>query len=92
MQDFVQLVGQLESALDQVVDHGTDDELFIASYLQGHLALVAKPMEVVPGSNLEKLDSALTASLSDAYDNKELTDDDQVKVSALWSRLKRENA
>ena len=32
--EFVTAVEKIDSALDGVVDHGSDDDLFIASYLQ----------------------------------------------------------
>ena len=82
----------LETALDKVVDEGNDDELFIASYLQGHLALIAKPMEVEQGATLAQLDKRLQKSLKDAFENNELEANDQEKVSVLWQSLKDSNA
>lgn len=43
---FIDYIGQIESALDSVVDHGSDEELFIASYLQGHFAVIARQQEM----------------------------------------------
>ncbi|RPJ65161.1 YfcL family protein [Alteromonas sediminis] len=77
----------IEADLDGVVDTGTDDDLFIASYLQGHVAVVAKPMEVQPDANLIKLDQAIMRSLEEAFDNNELDVVDQEKVIALWQSL-----
>ena len=77
----------IEADLDSVVDTGSDDDLFIASYLQGHVAVVAKPMEVNPDATLTKLDDAVKASLASAFANKELESDDQEKVYALWQSL-----
>ena len=86
--DFMQLVENLEAELDNVVNIGTDDELFIASYLQGHLAVIAKPMEVQIDATLEKLDSAMQTSLHAAFSNNELEVADQEKVLQLWAKLR----
>ncbi|WP_137166518.1 YfcL family protein [Salinimonas lutimaris] len=84
---FMQQSQHIEQALDAVVDHGNDDELFIASYLQGHFAVISKPLEMDEQASLAKLNDAVTASLADAFANNELEADDQQKVHALWQRL-----
>ncbi len=84
---FLNQVMALESALDSVVDTGTDDELFIASYLQGHVAVIAKPMEVEPDASLPLLNEKVLSSLHSAFDNKELESGDQQRVLALWQSL-----
>ena len=84
---FIQQSQQIEQALDSVVDHGSDDELFIASYLQGHFAVISKPLEMDEQASLSKLDEAVTKSLTDAFANNELEADDQQKVFFLWQRL-----
>lgn len=88
MQTFIDQVAQLESKLDDVVNHGSDEQLFIASYLQGHVAVVAKPMEIEATADLQQLDSALMTSLNQAFENKELEPEDQAKVLSLWRELK----
>ncbi|OFC70986.1 YfcL family protein [Alteromonas confluentis] len=84
---FIEQIGQIEEALDGVVDHGDDDELFIASYLQGHFAVIARQQEMESDATLSSLDDAMQGSLQAAFDNKELDDGDQQKVLALWQRL-----
>ncbi|MBO1255124.1 YfcL family protein [Alteromonas sp. 5E99-2] len=84
---FLNQVMALESALDSVVDTGTDEELFIASYLQGHVAVIAKPMEVEPGASLPLLNEKVLSSLHSAFDNNELESGDQKRVLALWQSL-----
>ncbi len=37
-ESVVNAIADIEASLDDVVNHGSDDELFIASYLQGHFA------------------------------------------------------
>ena len=83
---FLDAVTQIEQNLDSVVDHGNDDELFIASYLQGHFAVISKPLEVEPEASLEILDKAITTSLQEAFANQELEADDQQKVWTLWQQ------
>ena len=84
---FIEQIGQIEEALDGVVDHGDDDELFIASYLQGHFAVIARQQEMESDATLSSLDDAMQGSLQAAFDNKEVDDGDQEKVLALWQRL-----
>ncbi|WP_018982108.1 YfcL family protein [Salinimonas chungwhensis] len=84
---FIASIEQIEGQLDNVVNHGSDDELFIASYLQGHFAVIARPLEMNEEASLSLLDKTVTESLEQAFVNKELTPDDQAKVTALWRRL-----
>ncbi len=84
---FVSKVNNIEQSLDDVVNHGSDDELFVASYLQGHFAVVSKQLEMQADATLEKLDSAMQESLDAAFANQELEPDDQQAVAALWARL-----
>lgn len=84
---FIAAVTHIEQALDSVVDHGSDDELFIASYLQGHFAVISRPMEVDPQASVAQLDAAVTASLDDAFANRELEPEDANQVRQLWQDL-----
>lgn len=85
--DYLVASQHIEAALDSVVDHGDDDELFTASYLQGHFAVISKPLEMEPEASLQSLNEAVTQSLNTAFANNELDPDDQQKVWALWSHL-----
>ncbi len=84
---FIEQIGQIEDALDGVVDYGDDDELFIASYLQGHFAVIARQQEMESDATLTTLNDAILGSLNAAFENKELDDSDQQKVMSLWQRL-----
>ena len=84
---FINTINQIENALDNVVDHGSDDELFTASYLQGHFAVIARQLEMDPDATIERLDNEMRTSLNQAFANKELEGDDQEAVAGLWSRL-----
>ncbi|MBU2979752.1 YfcL family protein [Alteromonas sp. C1M14] len=84
---FIDNLGKIEAQLDGVVDHGSDDDLFIASYLQGHFAVIARQQEMSKDASIRTLDEAVTASLNAAFDNYELEPDDQKKVFGLWQQL-----
>lgn len=84
--DVVEKIAKIEAALDDVVNHG-DDELFIASYLQGHFAVESRQLEMKESATIKQLDENMTTSLERAFANNELEKDDAKLVNALWSRL-----
>ena len=86
-QDVVNAIAKIEASLDDVVNHGSDDELFIASYLQGHFAVEARQLEMHADASLTLLDEKMMDSLNSAFNNKELEGDDAAQVKQLWSRL-----
>lgn len=86
-QEVNQLINSIEQSLDDVVNHGDDDELFIASYLQGHFAVIARQVEMEAAATIAMLDREIKASLALAFENNELETDDQQKVYALWARF-----
>ena len=86
-QEVVNAIAKIEAALDDVVNHGSDDELFIASYLQGHFAVEARQLEMHADASLTLLDEKMMDSLNNAFNNKELEGDDAAQVKQLWSRL-----
>lgn len=86
-QAFINAVMHIENQLDNVVDHGSDDELFIASYLQGHFAVISRPLEMEQNATVALLDETVKESLQQAFNNNELEPDDQKKVTALWQKL-----
>ncbi len=87
-QSVIDTIAQIEEKLDDVVNHGSDDDLFIASYLQGHFMVVARPLEVQPDATTETLDEGMRRSFTAAFRNRELDEVDQDKVLALWQRLR----
>ncbi|MEC8418841.1 MAG: YfcL family protein [Pseudomonadota bacterium] len=86
-QEVVNAIAKIEASLDDVVNHGSDDELFIASYLQGHFAVEARQLEMHADASLALLDEKMMNSLNNAFNNKELEGDDAAQVKQLWSRL-----
>lgn len=94
MQDNVQAskhyfddIAFIERKLDSVVDEGSDDDLFIASYLQGHFAVESRRLEAHADSTLETLMQVMQTSLDQAFENGELEESDQSLVLTLWQNL-----
>lgn len=73
------------------MNHGSDDELFIASYLQGHFAVEARQLEMQENATITLLDEKMQESLQQAFANNELEGDDAARVSALWAKLMSES-
>ncbi len=86
-QGVVKAIAEIEALLDDVVNHGSDDELFIASYLQGHFAVEARQLEMREDASLELLNEKMLSSLETAFKNNELESEDAKQVKALWARL-----
>lgn len=86
-QGVVKAIAEIEALLDDVVNHGSDDELFIASYLQGHFAVEARQLEMREDASLELLNEKMLSSLESAFKNNELESEDAKQVKALWARL-----
>jgi hypothetical protein len=80
-------IQKTELYLDQVVEHGNDQALFIASYLQGHFAVVAGQSQVQQMTQIEQLSELMDKSLTTAFTNNELVADDQKQVLGLWQVL-----
>jgi hypothetical protein len=85
--ELTSFIQKTEEYLDQVVGHGNDQELFIASYLQGHFAVVAGKSQVLQMTQIEQLAELMNTSLVAAFDNNELAADDQQQVLGLWQKL-----
>lgn len=85
---FNHFVDQAEAKLDEVVVSGSDDELFIASYLHGHFSLAVSQVLQSDTICLNILNDVLLSNLNDAFANKELEQRDQHKVMALWLDIK----
>jgi hypothetical protein len=85
--ELASFLQKTERYLDQVVEHGSDQQLFIASYLQGHFAVVAGQSQVKQMTLVEQLAKLMNTSLTAAFENKELAVEDQEQVLRLWQTL-----
>jgi hypothetical protein len=86
-QQFIAYIEEIEQHFHQTVAEGSEQELFVSSYLNGHFDLMvsrALNMEIYSD---EALDRAVRESLQQAFDNQELEPEDQQQVMSLWQRL-----
>jgi hypothetical protein len=86
--ELTAFIQKTERYLDQVVEHGNDQQLFIASYLQGHFAVEAGQSQVQQMTQIKQLAELMDTSLTSAFSNQELSTDDQQQVFSLWQTLK----
>lgn len=78
--------------IDEMVEHGSDDELFAGGYLRGHLTLAVADAEADGVSSLSELAQRVNASLDAAIAKGELSPPDQVLVRNLWQQLYQQAA
>ncbi len=76
-----------ESFLDDIVDCGTDQELFVAGYLHGHFSLVISQLDTDNFQFKQVLNDAMYESLQRAFEQGELEPDDQAEVFSLWQKI-----
>ena len=86
-QAFDDFVDSTQAYLDSVVIDGSDQELFIASYLTGHFSLVGSNALGLDDFSLDTLNTYMLKSLEKAYAKNEVLGQDQIEVSALWEKL-----
>ncbi|MEO9944700.1 YfcL family protein [Paraglaciecola sp.] len=83
--DLAEFTKQVEHYLDNVVQHGTDEQLFTASYLQGHFAVVAGQSSLEEFETITQFKELMEQSLNKAFAANELEADDQKQVWSLWN-------
>lgn len=91
---FFENVDKMQSHLDSFIVDGSDQELFIASYLHGHFDVAVaetekklESQELVPDAALQSLHDTLHLALDNAFANQELSDKDAVQVRELLNNL-----
>ncbi|MGQ8364019.1 YfcL family protein [Glaciecola sp. 1036] len=94
--EFEDYLSNKETFLDSFIEHGSDQELFAASYLHGHLSLIAARVfgeytnnttEAEFNQATSKFLSELQLSIQQAIDEKELTAEDAADVQKMYQRL-----
>jgi len=80
-------IEQIENSLDNYIDAGTEDELFVSGYLHGHFSLVVSKALQQPKRNVALVQTLLINSLEKAFANNELDQEYQQKVFAMWNGL-----
>ncbi len=83
--EFNEYIERLELVFDQVVETGTDDELFASGYLRGHFDLVVAQLELQEQAEIAAVLPAVYASLEQAKN--ELAPADQQLIAALMTQL-----
>jgi len=73
--------------IDDMVEHGSDDELFASGYLRGHLTLAVASLTESEVHNAEALYRNVTHSLETAISAGELSPRDQALVKDMWDNL-----
>lgn len=86
-QQFIAYIEEIEQHFYQVVAEGSDQELFVSSYLNGHFDLMVSRAMNMGIYSAWALDKAVRESLQQAFDNQELEPADQQQVISLWQRL-----
>ena len=86
-QQFIAYIEEIEQHFHQTVAEGSEQELFVSSYLNGHFDLMVSRALNLGIHSTEALDKAVRESLQQAFDNKELEPEDQQQVIRLWQRL-----
>ena len=87
-----------ESFLDKFIDSGTDQELFAAGYIHGHVSLVAArtfggisdvAAESQATDHIRAFEEALCQNIDIAIDNAELGAEDARDVKLMLERFKQ---
>lgn len=81
------LIEHIEPVFDEVIETGSDDELFASGYLRGHFDLVAAQLLLQGEVNGDALWPALELAIEQS--SHELTPADQAHVSNLYLQLQR---
>lgn len=85
-QAFAAYTDKVQALFDSMVEEGSDQELFISGYLNGHFSLISSVCFNAQELSLAALDSRMQASLQEAFNNGELQSADQEQVLAFWQR------
>lgn len=78
---------KLDQQLAIILNTGTDEELALASYLQGHIDVVSAQFDVRE-SVMNEMVTAIDKSLLRAFEQGELEHEDQIVALAIWQKLK----
>ncbi len=76
--------------IDDMVEHGSDDELFAGGYLRGHLTISVASLEAGDDHSPEAVYQQVSESLEKAISAGELNPRDQALVLDMWDKLYRQ--
>ncbi len=90
MQQTERYIGAMADYFDQSVATATDDQLFAAGYLRGHIDLAVGTLQIEEQPfTVATLQQQIDHSLQQAIDAGELNDADQALVATIWLQLQR---
>ncbi len=78
---------RIEQHIEQILEKGSDDDLFASSYLEGHLSLAVARCELEGKVYRQDLLAFMTQSLEQAFVDGELSEPDQSLVLKMWNTL-----
>ena len=81
------MLAQAEQYFMDVVDQGSDQQLFIAGYVQGHYSLSYAKLQQQAEQSVAGFKQLLLASLAQAFAKSELEAEDQQQAYALVDQL-----
>lgn len=100
MTDFEKIIDDQETYLDSFIDTGSQQELFIASYIHGHFSVVVagflSSLSQMSASSLSDMSvtdlqqdflSKLNNSINEAINNDELLAEDAIQVQIMLKSL-----
>lgn len=82
---------RLLAQIDDLVEHGSDDDLFAGGYLGGHITLAVAEAEAHGESSPEALKARVESSIEQAIKAGELAPRDRQLVLDLWKNLYSQN-
>ncbi|MEH6577859.1 MAG: YfcL family protein [Amphritea sp.] len=83
MSDYQNRANSLYDSLLQIESSCAPDQLFLCSYLIGHISLVGAD----EGNTAEQLEQNVQHSLDEAFKVDRLTDADRETIISLWGEL-----
>ncbi len=83
MTAFQQHADTVYNKLLQLEAEAGDDQLFLCSYLLGHISLVSAS----EGETALEFETQVRTSLDQAYEIDSLTDQDKSEIDTLWQQL-----
>ena len=88
-QRFEEAIELCQQRFDSVVDNGTDEELFLSSYLCGHFDLIVGQAFLQQNYSLEDVNIKVLESVNAASGDDNLSEDELDQIIELWSQLYR---
>lgn len=84
---IIETENRILAMIDDMVDEGSDDQLFAGGYLRGHLTQSVAELESEGLNDTESLRLRVEESLNQAIRQQELSPPDQILVLELWQEL-----